>query len=684
MMKNIVKKLFISALVASVASMAAASAVTINVGNRSSYGILNLDKLLIKNASNTTTAILSGDKIWATYICSGTSLNSWLCKPIDKLWTGTDTHLTNSLTIQWSGTNAVVFTQDSNKTLNIVGSGSTTVSATDGKITIYSSGGTNGNHYEWYNRVTNTSTWVTNATITDNTNTYLNHVENGAKTSSNQIKGTGSVTVSSNNGTIIISGSDNNTTYTAGAGLTLSSTTFKAKLKQESNASISSNSISDRAGKQYAVTPDKSWYLSVNVPRIDNNTTYSPSDGIEFDGTAIKTKLQNYSPYEISATTSTRVAGSISSDKLYPVGLDKSGYLSVYVPRTGGGNGDSERQKRNFWTNWSDFLTPKDNNNIMLHQALYHTWSFDFYSYQWLFTQAASHFTFDAKWIRIGDSAVSIATWAWLSVAWIIAAWSNAKHNYIYMYATWNSTDQDRHYEIMWNSELAIGTKGWAFLYFAQKTWTYVNHYYEYLAWQATNTYTPWSCSAPKSGWDSDGDGLPGRGKTNDGGDDDGWVGTISPGWWGGSDPETCTSSQWNERNSVQLGEIEPVHAYKSLMVWVNTNAPKATLDVNGTIRVWNNCATPDDLSCTDENAWTMMYLENGTKWYLLVCTKITYGSTVTYLWHDLISGAENYSLRDFWFTTNDLECLLPKPAPGPNNNIIQRATSEPNHPLQY
>ena len=52
--------------------------------------------------------------------------------------TDTNTHYTNSLTIQGNGTSATVFSQDANKTLNIKGSGATSVSAADGVITISS------------------------------------------------------------------------------------------------------------------------------------------------------------------------------------------------------------------------------------------------------------------------------------------------------------------------------------------------------------------------------------------------------------------------------------------------------------------------------------------------------------------------------------------------------------------
>ena len=114
-------------------------------------------------------------------------------------------------------------------------------------------------------------------------------------------------------------------------------------------------------------------------------------------------------------------------------------------------------------------------------------------------------------------------------------------------------------------------------------------------------------------------------------------------------------------------------------MVWVNTNAPKATLDVNGTIRVWSNCTHPVDLVCWEENAWTIMYAETNSKWFLLLCKLTDNG----YAWHDLISNTEHSYISNFWFSTDNLECMLPKPTPGPNPNVAQGELSE-SYPLEY
>ena len=64
-----------------------------------------------------------------------------------------------------------------------------------------------------------------------------------------------------------------NTTYSAGVGLDLSSGTFKAKLKSETNSTIASATVGTTASRQYAVHPDSSGYLSVNIPWTDTHYT---------------------------------------------------------------------------------------------------------------------------------------------------------------------------------------------------------------------------------------------------------------------------------------------------------------------------------------------------------------------------------------------------------------------------
>lgn len=76
---------------------------------------------------------------------------------------------------------------------------------------------------------------------------------------------------------------DNDTQYTAGVGMTLTGTVFKAKMKQDTASTLASNEVSAIAGKQYAVTPDKNGVLSVNVPWTDENTKYFAGGGINLN-----------------------------------------------------------------------------------------------------------------------------------------------------------------------------------------------------------------------------------------------------------------------------------------------------------------------------------------------------------------------------------------------------------------
>lgn len=139
MMKNVIKKLFISALTISAASLAVTSAVTITVGDRTSHGILNLDRLAIKASTEAGAAdavlLSSGGRVWTTYICSGTTLSDGTCKKVSDLLTSQYTH---ALTIKWSGTTVTTFNQASAASLNIVGGTNVTVTpnATNNTITI--------------------------------------------------------------------------------------------------------------------------------------------------------------------------------------------------------------------------------------------------------------------------------------------------------------------------------------------------------------------------------------------------------------------------------------------------------------------------------------------------------------------------------------------------------------------
>ena len=76
---------------------------------------------------------------------------------------------------------------------------------------------------------------------------------------------------------------DNNTTYSAGTGLSLSGTTFNVNTGYTTNE------------KNYAVKTDTNKNLYVNVPWTDTNTTYSAGNGISLNGTtfSLNTNYEN-------------------------------------------------------------------------------------------------------------------------------------------------------------------------------------------------------------------------------------------------------------------------------------------------------------------------------------------------------------------------------------------------------
>ena len=63
--------------------------------------------------------------------------------------------------------------------------------------------------------------------------------------------------------------------------------TIKANLKSETALTADSTASGNTANRYYAVAVDKSGYLCVNVPWTDNNTTYSAGTGLSLSGTTI-------------------------------------------------------------------------------------------------------------------------------------------------------------------------------------------------------------------------------------------------------------------------------------------------------------------------------------------------------------------------------------------------------------
>ena len=128
--------------------------------------------------------------------------------------TNTDTHYTNYLQIKGNGTEAVKFTQNADKSLNLKSGSNVSISAASGEITI---------------------------SATD-TNTSHSHSA----------------------GVGLVGGGSAGTSGTY---------TYKTKLRSETALTVDSAAATTTSGRVYPVAVDKSGYLSVNVPWT--NTTYT-------------------------------------------------------------------------------------------------------------------------------------------------------------------------------------------------------------------------------------------------------------------------------------------------------------------------------------------------------------------------------------------------------------------------
>lgn len=96
---------------------------------------------------------------------------------------------------------------------------------------------------------------------------------------------------------------DNNTTYSAGNGISLNGTIFSLNTNYENN------------GRNYAVLVDSNKNLYVNVPWNDTNTTYSAGTGLSLSGTIFSVKT-----------------GYSANGKNYAIKADTNGNLYVNVP----------------------------------------------------------------------------------------------------------------------------------------------------------------------------------------------------------------------------------------------------------------------------------------------------------------------------------------------------------------
>lgn len=124
------------------------------------------------------------------------------------------------------------------------------------------------------------------------------------------------------------------TSVATGVGLTggtiTGTGTIKAKLKSETNATYDSASVTNTSSRQYAVVPDKSGYLSVNVPW----TAYSSGTGISVSNGVI-----NHSNAVTAGTAGTSSATSGPTIAIPYVTYDAQGHVTAVGTHTHTVNG---------------------------------------------------------------------------------------------------------------------------------------------------------------------------------------------------------------------------------------------------------------------------------------------------------------------------------------------------------
>ena len=106
---------------------------------------------------------------------------------------------------------------------------------------------------------------------------------------------------------------------------------------------VKSSTTGTAANRDYNVQVNSDGTMKVNVPWTDTNTSHSHSAGVGLVGSGsagtgggtytYKAKLRSE-----TALTVDSVAATAASGRVYPVAVDKSGYLSVNVPSAGFGD----------------------------------------------------------------------------------------------------------------------------------------------------------------------------------------------------------------------------------------------------------------------------------------------------------------------------------------------------------
>ena len=367
-------------------------------------------------ASNWDITITSKDTKWRTVVTnSNTSTSS----------TNTSNPYLNYVDDR-NGSEAVV------NGVQIHWGGYTTVESNGNVITI-SSTPWPGNelHYTGRNVLGNAGTTNNNVVATDNTNTYLNHVEGSTVQNSLQIKWTEWVSVSSKNGVLTISGSS--TTVTNNNNPTLSR--------------WNTSTIGTINGKDLKVTmPSNPSSATANNPTLSRWTTST-------------------------------------------IGTVNGTQLKVTMP-------SNPWWWDSIWSTWNystigDFITPKDAKTIyfgnkgettIYYWTLLGSPTLKFQRY-WL-NASTSPVEFNAMWAKfwVNSSLAKTSTVGWVSIAWELLVWNAGSENYIRMYSSGStSNDNNRHYEIMASKELALWTYSGAYLYF--KNYNNWSDYKQYRIW---------------------------------------------------------------------------------------------------------------------------------------------------------------------------------------------------------
>ncbi len=183
------------------------------------------------------------------------------------------------------------------QSVSLTGGGSTTVTGTYPSFTITS---------------TDNNTTYSAGTGIGLTGTTIN---NTAPDQTVTLTGSGASTVSGTYPNFTVSSTDNNTTYDAGTGMTLSGTTFDA---QTTNALWNANQLQGVGVSNLAPLNGQILkYDGTNwIPAADNNTTYSASTGLTLTGTSFSHNAHTGDASGATALTVTGIQGRVVSTNI--------------------------------------------------------------------------------------------------------------------------------------------------------------------------------------------------------------------------------------------------------------------------------------------------------------------------------------------------------------------------------